>query len=439
MRLLPRSIRVRDTLIAALLSGLVFGALGLGASALITSSVKSATFDKAQKAARRVSADLRAGVLRDPIPVDRDARLIQVVDARGDVIMSSGPVRGRSPMSALRPSAIERVVDVIECPAPDGGCYAVEAIRTTADTQAPIVLTAVPLPTLVMGWSLSLIVAGIVLALIALTAWATWLMVGRTLGPIEAIRAQLSEISATDLSRRVPQPRGEDEIAQLARTANQTLDRLERAVSRQRQFASDASHELRTPIAGLRASLEEAALYPDDIDVAATVEDALRDTDRLEAIVTDLLLLARLGTVGAAREDLDLGELARAEQRADVTVAAEDGVIVNGVRMQVVRVLANLLDNAERYGGPPVAVHVRRDGRDALLTVTDEGPGIPEADRERIFERFTRLDTARSRGAGGTGLGLAIARDVALAHGGTLIVEESPAGARFALRLPLAD
>ncbi|GAB3665973.1 HAMP domain-containing sensor histidine kinase [Actinocorallia lasiicapitis] len=438
MRWWPRSIRARDTLIAALLSGAVFGVLGFGAAALVRESLTDDAFDKAQKAARRISADLRAGVVPVPIPLDVEVELIQIVGPDGRVLNSTGAARGRVPISVFRPAPDVRVADRVECPAPGGGCYLVEAVRITAAPDAPVVLAAVRVPSLVSGHLLDLFIAGIVAVLTALVAWLTHLMVGRTLGPIEAIRAQLSEISATDLSRRVPQPRGEDEIAQLARTANLTLDRLERAVSRQRQFASDASHELRTPIAGLRATLEEAALYPDDTDLRRTVGDALRDTDRLEAIVTDLLLLARLGTADAAREEFDLGALALAAGREGVTVEAEPDVIVDGVRMQIERLLANLLDNAERYGAPPILLEVRRDGPDALLTVTDSGSGIPPADRDRIFERFTRLDSARSRGAGGTGLGLAIARDIALAHDGSLRVEESPKGARFVLYLPLA-
>lgn len=439
MRLrLPRSIRARDTLIAALLSGVVMSILGVGASALIRDSVEAGVFEKVQKAARRISADVRAGTFANPIPTDGEAQIIQIVDARGVVTASTVPAQGRVPVTNYRPPAGDRVRDFIECPAPGGGCYAIEAIRSTQDAESPVVLTAVALPKILTSRGLEIMISGVVLALTALAAWMTWLMVGRTLGPIEAIRAQLSEISATDLSRRVPQPRGEDEIAQLARTANQTLDRLERSVARQRQFASDASHELRTPIAGLRANLEDALMHPDDTDLKEIAEAALRDTDRVEAIITDLLLLARLGTVGAAREDVDLGDLVRHEMRNGLNVQVEEDVQINAVRMQIVRLVSNLLDNADRYGDGETVIEVKRDGYQALMTVTDNGPGIPNSDRERIFERFARMDSARSRGAGGTGLGLAIARDIALAHGGTLIVEDSPQGARFAFRMPLS-
>jgi signal transduction histidine kinase len=282
-----------------------------------------------------------------------------------------------------------------------------------------------------------------VLLLVLLTAIFTWFMVGHTLRPIEAISAQLAEISGTDLSRRVPQPSGDDEIARLARTANETLDRLERCVEEQRRFAADASHELRTPITGLRAELESALMYPHETDLLATVRAALRGTDRLEAITTDLLMLARLGTGGPqVTERIDLGHLVEEElsrrgtSRLAIGADLEAGVMVDGVPMQLARVLGNLLDNAKRYGGGIVDVVVCGDGTEAMLVVTDNGPGIAPADRERVFQRFTRLDSARSRSAGGTGLGLAVARDIATAHGGTLRIANSPRGARFILRLP---
>ncbi|MBX6768778.1 MAG: HAMP domain-containing protein, partial [Actinomadura rubrobrunea] len=282
-----------------------------------------------------------------------------------------------------------------------------------------------------------------VLALSAAVAWITWRVVGRTLRPVAQIRTQLAEISATDLSRRVPESDAEDEIAELARTANETLERLERAVARQRQFASDASHELRTPIAGLRAKLEDAAMHPDDTDLRAAIRSALRDVDRLQSIVADLLLLARIGTVGAVQESIDLAELTsaglarRPQSRLEISSDLREDVRVRGVRVQLERLLGNLLDNAERYAASRVHVEVVREGGRAVLRVTDDGSGIPDVDRERIFERFTRLDSARSRDAGGAGLGLAIAREIAQAHGGSLRVEDWPRGARFALSLPL--
>lgn len=243
---------------------------------------------------------------------------------------------------------------------------------------------------------------------------------------------------------------GEDEVARLTRSVAGTVGRLERALQRQRRFASDASHELRSPIAGLRARLEEAQLHPDDVSLEDVISKALHDVDRLEEIVTDLLLLSRIeangnGNGSTKRETVDLTELTRSEvarrrDRLTDELRLEPGVTVEGVRNQLSRVLTNLLDNAQRHAEHVVSVEVRRDGNSAELIVSDDGDGVPEADRERIFDRFVRLDASRRRDRGGTGLGLAIARDVARAHQGTLSVEDSPTGgARFVLRLPLAS
>ncbi|GAA3409206.1 GAF domain-containing sensor histidine kinase [Streptosporangium vulgare] len=220
---------------------------------------------------------------------------------------------------------------------------------------------------------------------------------------------------------------------------------LQQALDLQRRFTTDASHELRTPLAGLRVTLEEARLHPDETDLADLMEHALGDVDRLQAIISDLLMLARIGAAPpAALESVDLAVLAKAgtarrtddphPARLDLTA----DVTADAVPEQIRRVLDNLLDNAQRHAARDVLVTVRRAGGMAELSVTDDGPGVPPAEREHIFQRFARLDTARSRDRGGTGLGLAIARDIAHAHHGTLHAEDAPSGgAHFVLRLPL--
>ncbi|WP_405555347.1 HAMP domain-containing histidine kinase [Streptomyces canus] len=275
--------------------------------------------------------------------------------------------------------------------------------------------------------------------LLAVVAWVTWAVTRRALRPVEAIRREMAAITASeDLARRVPVPDTHDEVARLARTTNETLAALETSVERQRRFVADASHELRSPIASLRTQLEVAAAHPELLDLDGAVED----TVRLQHLAADLLLLARLdaGERGAgARVELAALARDRAAGRAGVTVRA-DAVEVMGSRGQLERVLDNLLDNAGRHARSAVVVTVRRDGdRNAVVEVGDDGDGVPAGDRERIFERFVRLDEARARDDGGAGLGLAIARDVAARHGGTLTVRDAPTGgALFELRLPIA-
>ncbi|MFJ6460707.1 sensor histidine kinase [Streptomyces sp. NPDC091387] len=274
-------------------------------------------------------------------------------------------------------------------------------------------------------------------------AGVTWLVTRRALRPVEGIRREMAAITASeDLSRRVPEPASRDEIARLARTTNETLTALEASVDRQRRFVADASHELRSPIASLRTQLEVGAAHPELLDVAG----AVADTVRLQVLAADLLLLARLDAgerPGNAR--LDLGALVREEvsqrvgDRIPVTVSVPEpgGLEVTGSRGQLVRVIGNLLDNAERHAESSVAVEVRAERGGVAVVVTDDGAGVPEAERERIFERFVRLDDARARDDGGAGLGLAIARDVAGRHGGRLTAAGAgERGARFELWLP---
>jgi signal transduction histidine kinase len=237
---------------------------------------------------------------------------------------------------------------------------------------------------------------------------------------------------------------GNDSTGRLIRSAQGTG-----SLGRQRRFVFDASHELRNPLAGLRIRLEEARQHPDQTAWDDLIEHALHDIHRLEAIVTDMLRLSRAeangsGGSGARKyEAIDLAEMVAAEitqrpNRLAIERTLRPGVTVMGVRGELARVLANLLDNAQRHLKRKVTVEVRRSGDNAELIVSDDGDGIAAADRERIFQRFVRLAASRERDRSGTGLGLAISREIAHAHHGTLDVGESAlGGARFVLRLPL--
>ena len=257
------------------------------------------------------------------------------------------------------------------------------------------------------------------------------------------MRVELASIGAGDRRRRVRVPSGTEEVVRLGTTMNELLDRLAAAAERQRQFTADASHELRSPLAAMRVQLEGALARPDLADWPATAEDVLVDQTRVEALVRDLLLLARLQGAEAHHEELDLAAVVADE--LDRTPAGPRPLIrrrldgscrVRGDADQLGRVVRNLVDNAERHAARHVDVSARADDRDVVLEVVDDGPGIDPADRERIFARFVRLDDARARDAGGSGLGLAIVREIVVAHAGSVRVADRQSGACFEVRLP---
>jgi len=280
--------------------------------------------------------------------------------------------------------------------------------------------------------------------LLALIAAAAWLITGRALSPVLAMTRQVRRVTTATLHERLPEPGTGDEIAALARTLNDMLARLDAAARRQREFVSDASHELRSPIASLRAQLEVALAHPTRAEWPAVAQSALAESLRLEALVADLLLLARLDeSTGRPRAEVDLDDVVLEEVRRPRRVPVDASRIgagrVLGDASQLARVARNLLDNAARHARARVEVSLKRQGAEIVLAVDDDGPGIAEADRERVFQRFTRLEEARSRDAGGVGLGLALVRRVAERHGGSARILQSPlGGARAEVRLPAA-
>ncbi|MFC4536236.1 sensor histidine kinase [Sphaerisporangium dianthi] len=453
VRLRPQSIRGRVTALVTLLATLLLIPSGVLAGLVAHQSVDGDGWPAARQEASIAATADRLGRLgktfASQVP---GVTLVQVVDADHHVIAASPMARGLPPLTETWPSPREPQLDVRTCAQPRVGCVNLSAQRVSAAPDSDVVYAGSPAPTGSITDAIDsiFVIQGLVLILLAVTM--TWKVTGRTLRPVEAIRAELAAINVNDLSTRVPEPAGNDEIARLAHTINGTLSRLQnakdqmvRALDHQRRFTADASHELRTPVAGLRAQLEEAQLHPDDTDLADLLRHSLRDVDRLQAIICDLLLLERLGEGSSRpRTRLDLAEVVRAEvsRRSDplhVRLELAPDVTVEAVRTHIGRVLGNLMDNASRHARKSVTVTVRRAGDSAELIVDDDGDGIAAPERERIFQRFTRLDAARSRDKGGTGLGLAIARDLVQTHDGTITAEVSPdGGARFVVRLPPA-
>lgn len=281
--------------------------------------------------------------------------------------------------------------------------------------------------------------------LLLLVAVTTWSVVGRALRPVELIREEVDGITAERLHQRVPVPETADEIAALATTMNGMLDRLDAAATAQRRFVSDASHELRSPLATIRQHAELAQAHPDVTSIGELAEVVSEEGLRLQGIVESLLLLARLDE-GASTHDeaVDLDDIALGEVRRlraagiDVDGSGIHAARVHGDPRLLGQLVRNLADNAVRHSRGRVAIGVTPSDGYVFVTIEDDGTGVPAEERERVFERFVRLDEARSRDAGGSGLGLAIARGIAASGHGTLTVDDSRwGGARFVLTLPL--
>ena len=332
------------------------------------------------------------------------------------------------PVEDITPDVREVIASAVQL---EGGDYIVagfplEGIRESINSLRHTLLITIPL---------------LVLAL----ALVVWWLVGWALRPVGAITDRAREITTATLHERVPQPNSGDEIAALARVVNDMLDRIEQGVTRQQQFVADASHELRTPLASIRAAAELGEASTDPQRARELTADVLAEVDRIDELVDDLLALARLEEdAHAGWEVFDLGQVvAEAASRGagdlQVSIQADQAVAVRGRARHWERVVENLVGNAARHGAAAAVVSVESGTGLGRVVVTDDGPGIPEADRERVFERFTRLDEARP--LGGFGLGLPIVRAIARSHGGDAYIEtpRSGSGTRVVATIPLAE
>ncbi|MFI0237526.1 ATP-binding protein [Streptomyces sp. NPDC016845] len=462
------SVRARAALAATLVVAIALVAAGAAVLLALRTNLTGQADSTADSGARRVATALATGTAPDALDLDDEDRPVQVVDDDGRLVAASEDLERVSGTGtrAVKPVPAKAAGDSDDDPGGDdstgpgkvsdsteysGGSATVDGdsadyrfAEVTVDDTAHGELTVyagAPLSAEqgAVSTALTAMLIGFP-ALLVVVGGVTWLVTRRALRPVEAIRAEMAAVTASrDLARRVPEPGTHDEVARLARTTNETLAALEGSVERQRRFVADASHELRSPIASLRTQLEVGAAHPELLDVPGAVED----TVRLQELAADLLLLARLDAgekPGAA--EVDLAALVREElsqrtgDRHPVTVEARGSARVSGSRSQLARVLGNLVDNAQRHARTGVRVTLAVERGRAVLGVADDGDGVPADERERIFERFVRLDDARSRDGGGAGLGLAIARDVAERHEGTLTVRTAPdGGALFELGL----
>jgi signal transduction histidine kinase len=429
---------------ATLVVGVV---LVIGAFAVIAGLRHTLTGDvetTARLRAEDVVALLQSGTGPEKLAIDdEEDSAIQVLDARGRTIGGSTNVAHRPPMAHVADGGAATVHDLPI----DTGAYRVVAHGAMRGNHRFTVLAAESLEPVDEGTEVVVHAFAIGVPLLMLiVGGTTWIVTGRALRPVEAIRDEVGSIADDDdLGRRVPEPSSGDEIARLAHTMNEMLARLEAARSRQQRFVSDASHELRSPLATIRHELELLLADPDRTEVVPMAEGLMAESLRMQALVDDLLLLARSDEGSPARrravdlDDLVLAEATRLRSRALVQVDTThvSGGQVIGDEGQLTRMVRNLAENAERHARGFVGFDLQGHDGVVVLAVHDDGPGIPLADRERVFERFTRLDSARARGTGGSGLGLAIVAQVAAAHDGSVVADDAPGGgARFTVTLP---
>lgn len=450
-----RSLRARLTLITS--AGL---ALALAAAAVLLVNALQVSLirgldDSARQSAVEVAALIDQNRLPNPVPVAPGTITIQVLDASGQITdVSAGADRLVPMLPPAQARAAARTGQARMLAGPPLGLPSLLRVVAVAASGHQVVIAAVSYAQ--ASDSLATLAKALIIGtplLFGLLALAIWLVTGYTLRPIAELRRGAAEVTQTGVPRDLPVPPARDEVRSLAVTLNDMLSRLADAQQRQRDLVSDTAHELRSPIASIRAQLEVALDHPDGLDWPETARDVHADTLRLARLTEDLLLLARLDGQHLRRKPTDLSAVcgsvvarygaARVPVRADAAAPIPGPCVVAGDPDALHRLLVNLLDNAVRHAASQVCVSVRGDDGWAVLVVSDDGPGIPAEDAERAFGRFSRLDEARSRtgdeGVDGSGLGLAIVRSTAEAHGGSVSLSDAGPGLRAVVRLPLAS
>jgi len=436
------TIRAITTIVATIVVAI---ALTVGAIALVAAAQRTMVdevTEAAGKQAAEVVGQLESG--RPPVleVAGSDEQMVQVMTPAGAVVASSSNVAGEPAVARLAPGQSAQVITPLD----NDAFIAVAQSAQTANGQRIVLVARALVDMLDTTKALTrLLIIGLPVML-AVVALATWFAVGRALAPVEAIRREVDEISAAQLHRRVPQPKADDEIGRLAATMNRMLERLENARNSQRRFVSDASHELRSPITTIRQHAEVALAHPERVTAAELAEVVLAEQQRMQRLVEDLLLLARVDEhVPLTRAAVDLDDLAFEEghRLRSTTSKRVDTSGVKAVRVQgdadaLRRMVRNVGENAVRHASSRVDVTLVERGEEVVLTIDDEGPGIPATERARVLQRFVRLDEARSRDEGGSGLGLSIVDEVVRAHGGSMSIEQSPlGGARIVITLPV--
>lgn len=446
-RLRLRTVRARSTIVATAIVGIALAAMSVTAVTLqriaLIDTIDSGLITRADDVAGLlISGSVPA---RIAVAGDDDA-LVQVIDANGTVVAASENIDGEGPIATVTGEAVGQVVTTRSLPTGDGSLRLVSrgvetdhgnfTIYAAASLEQVTEAVAVLSATLFVGVPL----------LSALVGVTVWILIGRSLRSVEEIRSQVSSIGDRELDRRVPVPDTDDEIANLATTMNEMLERLQDSSNQQRRFVADASHELRSPLATIRSELEVYQMHPVSEGWPRVADTVLQEALRMQRLIDDLLLLAKSDAVGLSvpgiavdLDDLVFDQVERLKSLTAITFDTRkvSGAQIVGDRAALERLVRNLIENAARYAITIIDITLSENDQRATLIIEDDGSGIAEGDRVRVFDRFTRLDEARDRDHGGTGLGLAIVAEIVERHGGTVEVDQSSAGgALFRVDLP---
>jgi signal transduction histidine kinase len=442
------SLRARTTLLVAV----VTAALLVGGAVALELVLRHRLTESADDLARSRVADLLTLAASGGLPATlvnvTDDSVAQVVDDNGRVVAASANAGGAGPLTDEPTTGGLHVEDVVgpddeeteeyrlwtsTGPAADGGrvrAYVGTSLESVREATASLRAT---------------LLVGVPLVWLLLVA-AAWLLVGRALHRLDLIRAEVDEITESDLSHRIHAAERDDEVGRLAATMNRMLDRLERAAERQRRFVADVSHDLRSPLTAQRTQLEVSMAHPDSVDEAQLRRDLLGHVDEMDSLVGDLLFVVTDDERPRSRQPVDLEdvvveEAARVRRLGgpEVDTGAVSAAPVAGDPGELRRLVRNLVENAVAHAAGRIELRSSAGPDGVVVDVVDDGPGVPAGQEEAVFERFHRGDAARSRLSEkrGTGLGLSIARTIAERHGGSLVlVRDGAAGAHFRLTLP---
>ena len=444
LRRLASSIRVRLTVSSIVVVGLVLSIAGI---ALVEAQHRTLYNDAAARVVTQAqSIGLALSYGTSITKAETLGSNLQFVDQNGKLIGASSLVQGQPKVSLVQPGLGSHRTVPIDPTYPDARDVAVIGAATVLSDQGAVTVYSFAHSSQLQQTQTATVreLIFILPSILIIIGLLTWLFTGLALRPVDQMRRRVDLIEEEEIHARVELPPGDDEIARLARTLNELLERIDAARLRQRSFVSDASHELRSPIASLLATVQVARAHPEAVDWAQICDVVTAEGNRLSRLVDDLLVLAsgdeQGGHIKVDPIDLDellLREVDRVRLLGEIAVDASgiSAARIEGDQVMIEGAIRNVIDNACRYATHEIAISLSMDGDVAVLTVADDGPGLGAEDPDVLFERFARLDRSRQRRSGGAGLGLAIVQAAAKAHGGSARFLEVPQGACVELRL----